>query len=90
MQDYSDVILEKLPDGLPPKQDIQYHIDLILGESLPNQAVYRMSPTQHAELDKQVTKLIQNHLVQESTSPYAIPTLLNPKKDGTWMMWIES
>lgn len=90
LKEYSDVILEELPDGHPPKQDIQHHIDLILGASLPNQAVYRMSPTQHVELDKQVTKLIQKGLVQESMSPYVVPILLTPKKDGTWRMCTDS
>ena len=90
LKEYLDVIPEELPDGLPPKWDIQHHIDLIPGASLPNQEAYRMSPTQHAELDKQVTKLIQKGLVQESMSPCAILALLTPKKDGTWRMCIDS
>ena len=49
-----------------------------------------MSPTQHAELEKQVTELIQKGLVHESMSPCAVPTLLTPKKDGTWRMCTNS
>ena len=45
LKEYSYVIPEELPNGIPPKRDIQHHIDLILGTSLPNQAAYRMSPT---------------------------------------------
>lgn len=49
-----------------------------------------MSPTQHAELDKQVTELIQKGLVQESMSPCDVPALLTPKKDGTWRICTNS
>jgi hypothetical protein len=45
-----------------------------------------MSPTQHAELDQQVTKLIKKGLGRESGSPYVVPTLLTPKKNNTWSM----
>ncbi len=45
MEEYSDVIPDKLPNAIPPKQDIQHHIYLILGVSLPNQVTYRMSLT---------------------------------------------
>ena len=45
-----------------------------------------MSPTQHAELNRQVTKLIKKGLVGESMSPCVVPTLLTPKKDNTWRM----
>jgi hypothetical protein len=52
LEEYVDVIPNELLDGLPPKRDIQHHIDLIPGSSLPNQTTYRMSPTQHAELNQ--------------------------------------
>ena len=45
-----------------------------------------MSPTQHAKLNRQVTKLIKKGLVGESMSPCVVPTLLTPKKDNTWRM----
>jgi hypothetical protein len=36
LEEYVDVIPNELPDGVPPKRDIQHHIDLIPGSSLPN------------------------------------------------------
>ncbi|XP_059064254.1 uncharacterized protein LOC131856481 [Cryptomeria japonica] len=63
LKEYSDVIPNELLDGLPLKRDIQHHLDLILGASLPNQASYRMSPTQHAKLNKQVMKLMKKGVV---------------------------
>ena len=80
LEEYVDVIPYEMHDGFPLKRDTQYHIDLILGSSLPNQEAYRMSPTQHAELNRQVTKLIKKGVVRESMSPYVVLTLLTKKK----------
>ena len=48
LEEFIDVVPNELPNGLPPKRDIQHHIDLIIGETLPNEATYRMNPTQLA------------------------------------------
>lgn len=40
MEEFSDVIPEELPRGLPPMRDVQHQIDLIPGSSLPNKAAY--------------------------------------------------
>jgi hypothetical protein len=90
LKEYVDVIPNELPNGLPPKRDIQHHIDLIPISYLPNQAAYRMSHTQHAELNRQVMELIKKGLVRESMSPCFVPTLLTFKKDNTWRMCTDS
>jgi hypothetical protein len=51
LEEYVDVIHNELPNGLPPKRDIQHHIDMKPRSYLPNQVANRMSPTQHVELN---------------------------------------
>ena len=38
LEEFTDVVPNELLDGLPLKRDIQHHIDLILGATLPNQS----------------------------------------------------
>ena len=52
LSEYVDVTLEDLPSGLPLDRGIDHNIDLIPGSSLPNQAAYRMSPTENGEMNQ--------------------------------------
>jgi len=54
MKEFADVFSEELLDSLPSMRDIQHAIDLVLGSSLPNLPHYRMNPTEHAKLKRQV------------------------------------
>jgi len=49
-----------------------------------------MNPKDTLEIQRQVEDLISNGLVRESLSPYAVPALLLPKKDGTMRMCVDS
>ncbi|CAJ2651349.1 unnamed protein product [Trifolium pratense] len=88
--EYEDVFPTELPNGLPPIRGIEHQIDLIPGVPLPNKAAYRCNPEETKELQRQIEELISMGYVRESMSPCAVPTLLVPKKDGSWRMCIDS
>jgi len=69
-----------MPFGLPPKRNIQYQINLILGAILPNKHAYRMNPKDTTEIYRQIEELISKGLVRESLIPCAVLALLVPKK----------
>ena len=40
LKEFSDVVLEEIPHGLPPMRDMQHCIDLVPGSMLPNKPAY--------------------------------------------------
>jgi hypothetical protein len=90
LEEFVDIVVDKLPRSLPPMRSVSHHIDLIPGASFPNKAMYILMSQKNEEVKRQVQDLLDKGLVRESLSPCAIPTILNPKKDGGWRMCTES
>ena len=84
LHDYVDIIVDELPNDLPPVRRISNHIDLILGASLPNKATFRLTPQENDEIKQQAQEILDKGLVKESLSPCAVPTMISPNKDGEW------
>jgi len=90
IQNFCHLFPKEIPTGLLPKRDIQHHIDLIPGSILPNKHAYRMNPKETMEIQREVEELKSKGLIHESSSPYAVPALLVPKKDGGMRMCVDS
>ena len=90
LDNYCDIVVDDLPDELPPMRKINHQIDFIPGSNMPNKAAYRMNPTENEEIRRQVLELVDKGLIRESLSPCAVPTVLISKKDGGWRMCTNS
>jgi hypothetical protein len=90
LEEFVDIVVDKLPCSLPPIRSISHHIDLIPEVSLPNKATYRLTPQENEEVKKKVQDSMDKGLVRGSLSPCFVPTVLSPKKDGGWRMCTES
>uniref|UniRef100_A0A2N9FJK7 CCHC-type domain-containing protein n=1 Tax=Fagus sylvatica TaxID=28930 RepID=A0A2N9FJK7_FAGSY len=89
LQEFEDVFPEEMPNELPPIRGIEHQIDFVPGAAIPNRPAYRSNPEETKELQRQVENLMSKGYVRESMSPCAVPVLLVPKKDGTWMMCVD-
>jgi hypothetical protein len=43
LEEFADIVVDKLPRSLPPIRSVSHHIDLIPGASFPNKAAYRLT-----------------------------------------------
>jgi hypothetical protein len=54
LDNFSDIVVNEMPNSLPPIRSISHHIDLILGSSLPNKVANRLKPRENEEVKNQV------------------------------------
>ena len=57
LEEFLDIVYDKVLDGLQLVKKINHQIDLIPGASLPNKATHKMTLAERKELNRQVHEL---------------------------------
>ena len=82
------MFLEDLP-GLPPNQELEFGIELLLGLAPIFIPPYRVVPVELKELKTQLQDLVDKGFMQPSVSPWGAPILFMKKNDGTMRLCID-
>jgi len=88
VQEFLEVFPDDVTD-LPPKREVEFAIDLVLGTSPISIALYRMSASKLGELKKQLEELLEKQFIRPSVSPWGAPVLLVKKKDGSMRLCVD-
>ena len=56
--EFIDIVVNDLPDKLPPIRNIIHHINLNPGANLPNKETYRMTPRENEEIKNQSVGIV--------------------------------
>jgi len=89
LKEFSNVMLEELPDELPPRRQVNHAIEVMLGVAPPAKAPYRMNHEELRELKVQLEELLAKGYIKPSKSPYGAPVLFVHKKDGILRMCVD-
>ncbi|GJT43071.1 putative reverse transcriptase domain-containing protein [Tanacetum coccineum] len=81
-------IVQDLP-GLPPAQQVEFQINLVLGAAPVARASYQLAPAEMQELSTQLQELSDKGFIRPSSSPWGAPVLFVKKKDRSFWMCID-
>ena len=82
LSEFSEVFQDPLPVGLPPERAEGHSIPTEPGHPPTYRPMYRLSPLEYRELEKQVTAFLKAGILEMSQSPYGAPVLFVPKPNG--------
>jgi hypothetical protein len=77
------------PHALPPMRHVSHCINTEPGARPPYRPMYRLTPLERAELERQVQELLRKGWIRPSVSPYGSPVLFVKKKDGSLRMCVD-
>ncbi|CAM6104170.1 unnamed protein product [Calypogeia fissa] len=83
LEEFRDVLTQKLPKGLPPRREVDHQIELEPGLAPQAKAPYCLNLNKRLMLKEALEELINQGFIRPSKSPYGAPPLFVSKKDGT-------
>ena len=89
LREFASVFPQELPPGLPPERAVSHTIPIVEGATPPSRPIYRLSPAERIEVEKQIAYLLNMGYIQPSSSPYGAPVLFVPKPDGSLRMCVD-
>ena len=88
IKEYLDVFSEDIPK-FPPKQEIEFSIELVPRIGPISIAPYRMSSLEMAELKKQIKEFLEKQFIRPRASQWGAPVLLVKKKDDGMRLCVD-
>ena len=82
-------VFEYHNNTLPKQRDTDHKIELIPDTELLTHCIYRLTPEQEDELQKQLDKYLTAFQLERSYSPFGVSTLFVKRKDGTQRLCID-
>jgi hypothetical protein len=89
LDEFLNVMLEELPNDLPPRRQVNHAIEVMPGVAPLAKAPYRMNYEELKELKVQLEELLAKGYIKPNKSPYGAPVLFIHKKDGTLRMCVD-
>lgn len=80
LSEFGDVFATELPEGLPPDRGAFETIPLQQDAEPPFRPIYRLSPLEREEMEKQIAELLAKGKIEPSLSPFGAPILFVAKR----------
>ena len=77
---FRDVFPDSLPPGVPARRCIDHTIPTVVGKLPPRGPIYSMDHESKLAMKAELMKLANKGLITHTSSPYAAPCMLVPKK----------
>lgn len=71
--EFASVFRSELPEGLPPKRDVDHKIEVDTDAKRPHRGIYQLSPAELLATREYITDLLKKKKIRPSMFPYGAP-----------------